>query len=365
MIATTAFLFWYGQEPNRAWDAFTAVLIIACPCALVLTASFTYGFLLEIFSGNGFFVRSAGVLNRMTRLSHIAFDKTGTLSIPNENTVLYTGKPLPAAQLQLVRAVLAHSLHPLSRVVSAHLGTAKGLQLSAYKEVKGQGIMAYHDDVLIKAGSATFTGAQTTADLTGSRIYVSIDQEVYGYFSVENNLRKGIPGLIKGLGKYSLSLLSGDHDYTRREMEQVLGSGAGMHFQQSPEDKLAHIEKLQQAGERVMMVGDGLNDAGALRQSDVGVSVVDDKFAFSPACDAVLESARLHKLGSYLQMAVSARYVVSGIFIYSIIYNLIGLYFAVQGLLEPVIAAIIMPLSSISIIFIAYLSIKYIAARNL
>lgn len=365
IIASIAFIFWQLNDPSRSWHAFTSVLIIACPCALVLTSSFTYGFLLELFSSKGFFVRSATVLNKLTQINHIVFDKTGTISIPNERTVKYSGEKIADELMPLVKSVLSQSLHPLSRAIVASMSKVKDINIRDFKEVNGQGIMAYHQDILIKAGSASFVGAATQFNTEFSSIFICIDQHIYGYFTVAHSLRTGVREMIAQLRNYHLSLLSGDRDYARQEMSVLLGGSDQVYFNQSPEDKLVFIKSLQDSGDLVMMVGDGLNDAGALKQSHLGVSIVDDKFAFSPACDAVLESSKIQKLGSFIEAAIKARKMIKFIFIYSIIYNMIGLYFAVQGLLQPVIAAIIMPLSSISIIFIAYFGIKIIAARKI
>lgn len=134
----------------------------------------------------------------------------------------------------------------------------------------------------------------------------------------------------------------------------AIGKKSTFLFNQKPHEKLAYIKLQQELGDKVIMVGDGLNDAGALKQSNAGIAVTESTNNFTPASDGILEADRLHKLAAYLRLTKANKQIVVGIFILSILYNVIGLSFAVQGVLSPLIAAILMPSSSISIILLSF-----------
>jgi Cu+-exporting ATPase len=150
-------------------------------------------------------------------------------------------------------------------------------------------------------------------------------------------------------------LISGDNDTELENIKAMLGNSSHLYFNQSPQEKLNYIEQLQEVEHAtVMMIGDGLNDAGALKQSDVGIAVADTKNNFSPSSDGVIDASKLAKLDAFIQFAVAGKKIILFSFAVSVVYNVIGLYFAVQGTLSPVIAAILMPCSSISIILLTY-----------
>jgi len=144
--------------------------------------------------------------------------------------------------------------------------------------------------------------------------------------------------------------LSGDNEGEKTRLEKILPKLTPMYFNQKPDDKLNFINSLQEQGKKVMMVGDGLNDAGALAQSDVGIAISENVNVFSPACDGILDASKFKQLYKYIMASKKAMKIIKLSFLLSFLYNVIGLYFAVTGQLEPVIAAILMPLSSISVV---------------
>jgi Cu+-exporting ATPase len=144
----------------------------------------------------------------------------------------------------------------------------------------------------------------------------------------------------------------------------LFGPETQLQFNQSPTDKLGFIRGLQEGGRRVMMVGDGLNDAGALRQSDVGVAVVERVGAFSPASDVILDGGAVPHLGQILEFARRSAGVVRAGFVLSGVYNVVGIAIAAAGLLSPVVCAILMPLSSISVVLFAVGGTQWMARRS-
>ncbi len=160
--------------------------------------------------------------------------------------------------------------------------------------------------------------------------------------------------MVRGLaGRFELALLSGDNARERERFRAWFGSGSRLCFNQSPLAKLEFIKELQARGRTVMMVGDGLNDAGALRQSDVGVAVVERTGAFSPASDVILEAERVCRLGDLIAFSRRSTRIIRLSFALSALYNLVGISIAAMGILSPLVAAILMPLSSVSVVLFA------------
>jgi Cu+-exporting ATPase len=197
-------------------------------------------------------------------------------------------------------------------------------------------------------------------------VHVRFGDELRGRFVVGNSYREGIADMARELSDagYDLHLLSGDNDSEKQQLIRLFGPHLKVHFRQSPQDKLDHVKHLQSLGKKVLMMGDGLNDAGALRQADAGIAVTDATSLFSPASDGILDGSQAGKLARFLRYARTGRKIVMASFILSILYNLVGLSFATRALLSPMIAAILMPASSISIVLFVSLYTR-IAARKI
>jgi len=363
IIAVATFFYWL---PNTymAVNTFTAVLIVACPCALTLAAPFTLGAAVAIFGKAKFYLKNVGVVADLAKLDAIVFDKTGTLTHAGSADVRFEGKPLSSDEKSAIAACLKNSTHPLSRQIFASFGEITVPQVSRFREMTNRGVEGYANGHHLALGSALWIKERTKKwfplHSTASSVYVEIDGIYRGCFRIGNIYREGLNKLFAALRpECELYLLSGDNDRERATLEPLFKDDRRIAFHQSPEDKLNFIKKLQAEGKFVCMIGDGLNDAGALKQSNVGIALTEDTGAFTPACDAILAAENLGRLPVYLNFARYARRVLIAAFLLSVVYNVIGLSFAVSGVLTPLVAAVFMPLSSWSVVAVSWGAMKW------
>jgi P-type Cu+ transporter len=328
--------------------AAVAVLIVACPCGLLLTSSFTYGFLMNMFSRKGFYMRNGAVLSSMASTTEIFFDKTGTLTTIDNCDVIYKGGILTDMDKAVVAAMLRMSLHPISKRLKKVMGDVD-IDLEHVKEVKGAGVEAWYNDTYYKIGSASFIGVAQHINTATSNVWVAVNNVPYGRFELVQVLRNGIAKMLQEL-PCPITVLSGDD----KAMEQVFKQDAGDHiyclFEQKPLDKYEYVRKAQLCGNKVMMLGDGLNDAGALAESNTGIAVVENTLQFSPSSDAIIEASSLPYLYNFLLASKYTQILIYIVFALSLVYNIGGLYFAITAQLAPIIAAILMPASTVTIV---------------
>ncbi len=351
-VAISAMAYWFFQgDPAKAWGAFTAVLIIGCPCALALSGPFTLSAALGIFDRNRFYVKNTAAIEQLAAIDCLVFDKTGTISSPNAARMHFDGELTPG-ELAMVMAVAQNSNHPLSRELVNWGGVVNSREVSGFRELAGKGIEAVVAGHAVRVGSAAFVGAVAAADAGGgSRVYVAIDGHVKGCLVAKQPWRPQLAEVMGNLAKdYTLNLVSGDHDKDREQLRTVFPRGSELLFDRLPIDKLEYIRSLQAGGKAVCMFGDGLNDAGALKQADMGVAVSDDINNFSPGCDAVLDGRSFALLPRFFKFAKDVRKVIHMSFGISLAYNTVGLSFAVMGTMSPLFAALLMPLSTVTII---------------
>lgn len=382
-VACSAALFWIiSGDPGRGLKAFASVLIVACPCALALAAPFALGTGQRLLGSIQVFLKNALVVERLAEVDTIVFDKTGTLTTPNASDVSFLVAPLdgktPAPPAELsgderawVCSLTRHSIHPHSRCIAEALGPDGADEpVTDFLDIPGLGIsgsVAGHQIRLGSRSSLENSGVAVSQreGTAGSASHLSIDGKYRGSFVLTNVLRAHTGRLFAQLPpQYELALLSGDNEKERVRFAHLFGPSARLCFNQSPLDKLTFIEELKQSGKTVMMVGDGLNDAGALKCSDVGVAVVEKIGVFSPASDVILEASQVPQLARILDFAKKSTRVVRASFALSAAYNLAGIGIAAAGILSPLICAVLMPLSSVTVVLFACGMTTWAAKRS-
>ena len=364
-LAFSSSAYWYFTDHLAiAVNVFTAVLIVACPCALALSAPFTMGNVLRIFGRNRFYVKNAETLEEMATINHVVFDKTGTITQNDKTKVTYVGEELSENNKKVLKAILRQSNHPLSRTLYDSIFALGNVDTTSFEEITGKGMKAIISGDEFLVGSASLVGEVLEKEINQTRVYIKINSTIKGYFLFENTYRNNLSKVFKAFKKVKISILSGDNAGEKENLKNLTPSGSQLVFNQKPEEKLIFINSLQKNNDKVMMVGDGLNDAGALMQSNVGVTVSENINSFSPACDAILDAEVFDEFPTFIKLANQARKVVILSFGLSFMYNVVGLYFAVSGLLSPIVAAILMPISSISVVVFVTITTNILAKRN-
>lgn len=352
-IAFTSALVWFFVDSDKIINTFTAVLIVACPCALALSAPFTMGNVLRVFGRLGLYLKNAFVIERMSKINHIVFDKTGTITYNDQSQINYEGQELTFDDKLAIASLTAQSSHPLSKIINTFLDENSIVDVIGFMEKPGAGIEGVIGKHNFKIGSENYVLAKKSQknSIKETRVYIAINDQVKGCFYIRNKYRDSIKEVVSKLNLFNdLSILSGDNDSEQERLRQLFCGNAEMRFSQLPENKLNYISELQQHNKNVMMLGDGLNDAGALKQSNVGIVITENVNNFTPASDGIMDAKLFDRLPELLRFSRLAKRIVYASFILSFLYNIVGLSFAVTGNLTPIFAAILMPLSSISVV---------------
>lgn len=356
---------WWIHDSANAPRVFASILVVACPCALALSAPFALGAALRLLARHRVFVKNTDTIEHLARANAVVLDKTGTLTRARP-VARFEGEALSASELRAVRAVAAQSTHPISRAIASDAVQAS--RVEDFTEAEGRGIRGRAEAITVIIGSADWLIENDIAPegvIPTEAAGVAVNGRFRGFFTIAAAPRTDISHLAGALSwRYQLALLSGDRDAERTQYAEWLGPGAELRFNQSPADKLEAIQAWQEEGRRVVMVGDGLNDAGALRRADVGIAVTERASTFSPASDVIMEADQLARLPGLLRFARRAIGVVYASFAISLCYNAAGLSFAASGRLTPMVSAILMPLSSFTVISFALLATRWAAYRT-
>jgi Cu+-exporting ATPase len=366
LIALLGFGWWsLNGDFHTALTVFTSVLIVACPCALSMSLPFTLGSSMRILGKKGIYLKNTTIIEKMVKMDTIVFDKTGTITKPDANKVQFIGEALTETDMRAVLSLTRQSTHPLSNAISRNYQRVEPIAVEGFVEVAGRGIFGKVNNNAYKIGSKEYvSGITMIENQSSTRVYLSVNESIKGYFTIENQYREGFDSLMKELdGHFDIYLLSGDNDAEREKLMNYFDP-AKMFFNQQARQKMDFILSLQQQGKNVLMTGDGLNDAGAFMQSDLALSIADDIYHFSPAGDAIVEASKLGQLYRFIRFAHQSMWIVKISFIISLLYNMVGLSYALSGHLSPVVAAILMPVSSVSVVAFATFATLWMGKRD-
>ncbi len=348
-ITALAAVYWSTVDMEKMFQVISAMLIVACPCALALSAPFTFGHIMRIMGRNKFYVKDTLTIEKLSKINTLVFDKTGTITQNKKSNITFEGSEIPEFDLENIKSLLLHSNHPLSKSLYDYLETEDlHLPVDNFLDLPGSGYQADIRGNNYRIGSAKFAGQQ--AKQLETAVYISKNDTLLGKFIFKNEYRKGLGSLFTKLGKYRVNILSGDNESEKNKIRELIPQVSEMKFNQDPESKLNYIKDLQDRGEKVAMLGDGLNDAGALKQSNVGIAVADDTNSFTPSSDIIMGGDKVTDLHRFLNLGSDAMTIVKITFVISLLYNVIGLTIAVLGKMSPLVAAILMPISSISVV---------------
>ena len=349
---------WVNLDASPATMAIfsaVAVLVIACPCALGLATPTA----LMVGSGkgaeNGILIRNGAAIQRMNEVTTVVFDKTGTLT-EGKPKVIQVKQLSTIGENDLIRmaaSIEKHSTHPLGAAI-VQLANEKQIGLDEVSDVQasaGKGMTGKIGSAVIKVGSAGFVGFNGEINETGSHVFIAVDNNVYGVFILADEMKDNAGETIQSLKLQNIKtvILTGD----KKEAAHLLADQIGIdeiYAEVLPEDKTHIIKSLQDKGEIVCMLGDGINDAPAIAQADVGVAMGTGTDIAMETGDIILVKGDLLKLNQTFSLAKKTFQKIRQNLFWASIYNLIAIPLAIFGVLHPVLAEAAMALSSINVV---------------
>lgn len=363
MLAVVTFAAWSVLEPAMALDHSIALLIVSCPCALGLATPLAITAAIGKAAKKGILARSGAALEALGRLEkgRIYFDKTGTLTHGRMEVVAFVG---PEWVRPLVAATERDVTHPVGRALYKAFDDGAGLEASEVELVGGGGLSATVDGHAVVVGSPKFVRSRALVDAglaahveswsqdALTPVWIAVDGRVLAAAGLADRLRseaKASVAQLQGLG-FEVHVLSGDHPAVVSAVGRALGLEPEVcHGGQSPEEKLARIQAAREEAD-VVMVGDGVNDAAALAAATVGVAVHGGAETCFAAADVFLQRPGIETLTALVQGSRRTTRTIRNNIVFSLIYNTVGASLAMTGLLNPLVAAVLMPISSLVVV---------------
>ena len=341
---------------TMALFAAVAVLVIACPCALGLATPTA----LMVGSGkgaeNGILIRSGTAIQRMSEVTTIVLDKTGTLTtgLPEVIQVKLFGEKDETDLIRMAASVEKNSTHPLAKAI---VRFAEGKQISLNDvtdvfSIPGKGMEAVLGSSKIKVGDREYVGYQGDFDAHGSHVFMAVDETVYGVFVLQDQIRPDSNGLVQYLNnkQYKTVMLTGD----KANVAEVMANEIGIEkvfSEVMPSDKSKTVQSIQDSGEVVCMIGDGINDAPALAQADVGIAMGTGADIAMESGDIILIKGDLSKVKKAISLSNKTFRKIRQNLFWASIYNLIAIPMAIFGVLHPILAEALMAFSSINVVW--------------
>lgn len=358
VLAFTAFTytFWSLQDsPDAFWIAIS-VLVATCPCALGLATPSALTCAMAKLNKSGILLKRADALEQLTEISDVVFDKTGTLT-RGEFSIekIWTADASQKSTLLSIAAALElRSEHPIAKAFSTLDIDIQHQHIENFNVSVGNGIYGTINGDSYQLGSANFIGINVKNELINELVDASIilakEGDVVAAFWLADEIKHDVADILKKLSGYETSILSGDSDKNVRDVALKLGIGK-TYSQCTPLQKLKTIKTLQQQGKKVLMLGDGINDAPVLAAADVSVAVGNASDLAKNAADVILLNAQLNSLVVVLSMAKKARRKIKQNMVWAIGYNVLVLPLAMAGFLTPWMAALGMSISSIIVVY--------------
>ena len=370
-LAVAAWVVWLGRDPSRALDNAIAMLVVTCPCALALATPLAMTVAIGRAARQGILIKGGDALERLARPGHLILDKTGTLTEGRLELVSWEGSDEVRA---MVLALERHSRHPAALALQRAWGAGIGLAPTDVRETIGQGIEGRVCGHVVVVGKPSFVlehGSRAarlalplaSLDASLSPVLVRVDDRIVARAAFGDPLRPEAANAIERLRSrgWHVSILSGDDPHVVAATARALGipdrdarGGA------TPEEKCAEVERVRAAATRagdgrpVVMVGDGVNDAAAIAAANVGIGVRGGAEACFATADVFLARGGLMPL---IELERGARRTVNLIRLgiaFSLCYNVLGAALALTGAIDPLIAAVVMPVSSLTVVFTAW-----------